>query len=581
MTLFRLWAPEAVAVDLVVGDDGFRSGMQASKGGWWQLEAPGAGPGSTYGFSVDGGPARPDPRSPSQPEGIDGPSAVVDQSAFRWSDQEWKGAPLAGAILYELHVGTFTPAGTFDGVIGHLGHLVELGVTVVELMPVAEFSGDRGWGYDGVLLYAPHHTYGGPEGLKRLIDACHAHGLGVALDVVYNHLGPAGNYLGAYGPYFTDRYKTPWGEAINYDGPDSDEVRRFFVDNALMWIRDYHVDGLRLDAVHAIVDTGAVHILEELALEVEALGRCLGRRCWLVAESDQNDPKLVGGRSTGGYGVDAQWSDDFHHALHTVLTGETSGYYEDFGDLGQLAYSLGHAFVYDGRYSSHRRRRHGRPIEGLPGGRFLGYSQNHDQVGNRARGERLSELTTPGRLRIAAALELCAPFIPLLFQGEEWGASTPFRYFTDHRDPVLGGAVRDGRRREFARFGWKPDDVPDPQDPQTWRRSILRWDELEEAPHRDLLNWYRRLIALRRTEPGLSDGRLEDVDVRHDSAKRWLTMRRGPVQVVCNLASSRQSVPLDRPGTLVLSSDQGAWVGPAAVDLDPDSVAVLCGGAQV
>ncbi len=352
-------------------------------------------------------------------------------------------------------------------------------------MPVAEFSGDRGWGYDGVLLYAPHHAYGGPGGLKRLIDACHARGLGVALDVVYNHLGPAGNYLGDYGPYFTDRYKTPWGEAINFDGPDSDEVRRFFVDNALMWIRDYHVDGLRLDAVHAIVDTGAVHILEELALEVEALGRSssAGAAGWWP-RAIRTTRSLVGGRSTGGYGVDAQWSDDFHHALHTVLTGETSGYYEDFGDLAQLAYSLGHVFVYDGRYSPHRRRRHGRPIEGLPGGRFLGYSQNHDQVGNRARGERLAALTTPGRLRIAAALELCAPFVPLLFQGEEWGASTPFRYFTDHRDPVLGRAVRDGRRREFAPFGWKPDDVPDPQDPQTWRRSVLRWDELEEASHR-------------------------------------------------------------------------------------------------
>jgi maltooligosyltrehalose trehalohydrolase len=575
MTVFRVWAPEAQRVDLVLGADGRRLAMAGTGRGWWQLDHPQAGSGTKYGFSIDGGPARPDPRSPWQPEGIDGRSAVVDQREFAWSDQGWRGAPLAGALLYELHVGTFTAEGTFDAVIRHLDHLIELGVTVIELMPVAEFSGDHGWGYDGVLLYAPHHAYGGPAGLKRLVDACHSRGLGVALDVVYNHLGPAGNYLGEYGPYFTDRYKTPWGDAINFDGPNSDEVRRFFVDNALMWLRDYHFDGLRLDAVHAIVDTGAVHILEQLAVEVEALGAHVGRTLWLVAESDQNDPRLVAERGAGGYGMDAQWSDDFHHALHAVLTGETSGYYEDFGDLAQLAYSLGHAYVYDGRYSRHRRRRHGRSIAGLPGGRFLGYSQNHDQIGNRATGERLVALTSEGRLRVAAALELCAPFVPMLFQGEEWGASTPFQYFTDHSDPALGEAVRNGRRREFAPFGWKPEDVPDPQDPETWRRSVLRWEELDEPSHAALLGWYRRLIALRRAEPSLSDGRLDNVDVRYDDDRQWLTMRRGPVQVVCNLSAGRQSVPVERPGLMVLSSDTSASLSEGAVDLDPDAVAVL------
>jgi maltooligosyltrehalose trehalohydrolase len=572
VSVFRVWAPDARLVDLVLDGGERRLPMERDQRGWWQLDVVS---GSAYCFSIDGGPARPDPRSPWQPEGIDGPSAVVDHGSFCWSDQGWKGAPLAGAILYELHVGTFTATATFDAVIEHLDHLVDLGVSIIELMPVAEFSGDRGWGYDGVLLYAPHHAYGGPDGLKRLVDACHDRGLGVALDVVYNHLGPAGNYLADYGPYFTDRYKTPWGDAINFDGPNSDEVRRFFVDNALMWLRDYHFDGLRLDAVHAIVDTGAVHILEQLAVEVDALEAHVGRTLWLVAESDQNDPRLVGERGAGGYGIDAQWSDDFHHALHAVLTGETSGYYEDFGDLGQLAYSFAHAYVYDGQYSRHRRRRHGRSIEGLPGGRFLGYSQNHDQIGNRATGERLTALTTPGRLRVAAALELCAPFVPLLFQGEEWGASTPFCYFTDHRDPALGQAVRDGRRREFAPFGWKPEDIPDPQDPETWRRSILRWDEVETAGHGDLLAWYRRLIALRRAEPTLSDGRLDNVDVRHDSDRHWLTLRRGPVQVVCNLDASRQSVPLARPGVVVLSSDPLAAVIGGGVEMDPDSVVVL------
>jgi len=572
MTLFRVWAPVAQSVHLVLSND-LRLAMARSDRGWWQLDYF-CEPGTLYRYSIDGGPPRPDPRSPWQPSGIDGPSAVVDQRAFAWSDQAWKGAPLAGAVLYELHVGTFTPEGTFDAVIGHLDHLVDLGVTVIELMPVAEFSGDRGWGYDGVLLYAPHHVYGGPDGLKRLIDACHRRGLGVALDVVYNHLGPAGNYLGEYGPYFTDRYRTPWGDAINFDGPDSDEVRRFFIDNALMWLREYHCDGLRLDAVHAIVDAGAVHILEQLATEVEGLAAHLGRTLWLVAESDQNDPRLVGERGAGGYGVAAQWSDDFHHALHAVLTGDTSGYYEDFGDLGQLAYSLGHAYVYDGKYSKHRRRRHGRSVETLPGSRFLGYSQNHDQIGNRATGERLVALTTPGRLRIAAALELCAPFVPLLFQGEEWGASTPFQYFTDHRDPALGQAVRDGRRREFAPFGWKPEDVPDPQDPATWRRSILRWEELFEEPHRHLLAWYHDLIALRRAEPALSDGRLDRVVVDYRAADQWLTVRRGPVQVVCNLAAERQLVPIAGPGLVVLTSGL-AHVMEDAVDLDSDSVVIL------
>ncbi|HLY84741.1 MAG TPA: malto-oligosyltrehalose trehalohydrolase, partial [Acidimicrobiales bacterium] len=364
MTVFGVWAPSPGRVELDL--DGERVPMEPIARGWWEVVVAEAAAGARYHFVLDGGPPRPDPRSASQPDGIDGPSEVVDHHAFEWTDQDWRGRPLASGVLYELHVGTFTPAASFDGAIDRLDHLVSLGVTAVELMPVAEFSGDRGWGYDGALLYAPHHAYGGPQGLKRLIDACHARGLAVVLDVVYNHLGPAGNHLGEFGPYFTQRYTTPWGEAVNFDGPESDEVRRFFVDNALMWVRDYHCDGLRLDAVHAIIDTSATHILEELAREVGDFAAQAGRTVWLVAESDRNDPRIVKAPDVGGYGLDAQWSDDFHHALHAVLTGESAGYYADFGDPDQLATALERVFVYSGAYSPYRRRRHGRPIGDLP-----------------------------------------------------------------------------------------------------------------------------------------------------------------------------------------------------------------------
>jgi maltooligosyltrehalose trehalohydrolase len=415
---------------------------------------------------------------------------------------------------------------------------------VVELMPVAEFSGDRGWGYDGVDLYAPHHAYGGPDGLKRLVDACHAQGIGVVLDVVYNHLGPAGNHLAEFAPYFTDRYATPWGEAVNLDGPESDEVRRFFVDNALMWLRDYHVDGLRLDAVHAIVDTSAVHLLEQLAVETADLSAHLGRPLHLIAESDLNDPRLIRRRETGGYGLDAQWSDDFHHALHAALTGERSGYYEDFGRLSQIATALRRAYVYAGERSGFRQRRHGRPPGDVPGWRFFGYLQNHDQVGNRATGERSSHLMSIERLRIGAALVATAPFVPMFFQGEEWGASTPFLYFTDHRDPELGRAVSHGRRREFASFGWDPDDIPDPQEEKTFLRSKLDWDELEHPHHAELLAWHRSLLALRRSRPELTDGRMDLVEVEADDEAGTLVVRRGRVIVTVRLGDE-DSVVID------------------------------------
>ncbi|HEU5464131.1 MAG TPA: malto-oligosyltrehalose trehalohydrolase, partial [Candidatus Binatia bacterium] len=525
MIPFRVWAPQAQRVELDVA--GSRQPMTATDYGWWHAELALDQNCVDYAFVIDGGEPLPDPRSPWQPRGIHGASRVVDHKAFPWTDQRWQAGPLSAAIIYEIHVGTFTPQGTFAGVIDKLDYLVELGITHIELMPVAEFSGSRGWGYDGADLYAPHHAYGGPGELKHLVDACHGRGLAVILDVVYNHLGPAGNYLARFGPYFTERYATPWGQAINFDGPDSDEVRRYICDNALMWLRDYHFDGLRLDAVHALIDTSATHLIEQLVCEVTELEAQSGRHLILIAESDLNDPKIVRSQEIGGYGIHAQWSDDFHHALHTVLTGERDGYYADFGSLADLAKAIERVFVHDGSYSAFRRRRHGRPPKGILGQSFLGYLQNHDQVGNRAKGERSSHLLSLGRLKIAAALVLSAPFIPMFFQGEEWAASSPFLYFTNHEDAELGRLVTEGRRREFAAFSAHSDDVPDPQALETFERSKLVWNECSRAPHAEMLDWHRRLIRLRHEFAALSDGRLDRVTVAFDEQAKWLVMTRG------------------------------------------------------
>ncbi|HLH44981.1 MAG TPA: malto-oligosyltrehalose trehalohydrolase [Bryobacteraceae bacterium] len=539
---FRVWAPRAQTVDLHVG--GQARAMTRDDGGWWSAEVAGAAHGADYAFALDGGGPLPDPRSPWQPFGVHGFSRLLDHSRFPWTDSGWRPPPLASGIIYELHIGTFTPHGTFDSAIERLGHLKRLGVTHVELMPVAEFSGNWGWGYDGVDLYAPHHAYGGPDALKRFIDACHACGLAALLDVVYNHLGPAGNYLGRFGPYFSERSAGLWGQAVNLDGPGSDEVRRFLCDNALMWLRDYHFDGLRLDAVHAIFDASALHFLEQLAGEVKELEAALGRQLALIAESDLNDPRLVTPREAGGYGLDAQWNDDFHHALHAVLTGERNGYYADFGSLADLAYALQNAFVYDGRFSVFRKRRHGRKPEGLPGWRFVGFLQNHDQVGNRAKGERSSQMMSLAQLKTGAALVLCSAFIPLLFQGEEYGATTPFLYFTNH-DEDLGRSVSEGRRREFAAFGWNPAEIPDPQDPATFQRSKLDWKEMEREPHAGILEWHRRLIELRKSAPELTDGRLDRVRVEFCEDAKKLTLCRGRVAVACNFSGAPAIITTD------------------------------------
>jgi maltooligosyltrehalose trehalohydrolase len=544
--------------------------------GWFRAETDLVA-GTDYRLAVDGGEPRPDPRSQWQPRGPHEASRTVEHSHFEWTDGDWSGFSLADAVVYELHLGTFAGDGTADGVIARLDHLVDLGVNAVELMPVAEFPGERGWGYDGVDAYAPHHAYGGPDGLKRLVDACHTRGLAVILDVVHNHLGPSGNYLGEFGPYFTDRYATPWGAAMNLDGPHSDEVRRFIVDNVLMWLRDYHCDGLRLDAVHAIIDTSAVHILEQIAIEVGTLEADLGRELWVIAESALNDPRLVRSRDVGGYGLDAQWSDDFHHALHAVLTGERTGYYMDFGRVADIAVSLEKAFVYDGRYSSFRRRTHGRSTSGLSGHNFFAYAQNHDQIGNRARGERLSHLVSQPLLKVAAALVFTAPFVPMLFQGEEWGAGSPFLYFTDHSEQSLGRAVSEGRRREFEAFGWRAEEIPDPQDPRTFERSRLDWTEVEVEPHAELLDWHRRLIDLRKQTADLYDGRMNAVKTTFDEDGRWLVVERGGITIACNFSGSPRRVPISpaRASRVLLASAREPQPTGNGLELPPESATIF------
>ena len=544
-----VWAPFAQEVRLQIAET--THVMEEDQRGWWRFEAREELAGLDYAFLVDGSSPFPDPRSLSQPYGVHGRSRFIDHSSFEWTDTEWNAPPLGSGVIYELHIGTFTPEGTFDGAIARLDHLVNLGVSHVEVMPVAEFPGDRGWGYDGVDLYAPHHAYGGPEGLKRFVNASHERGLAVLLDVVYNHFGPDGNYLSQFGPYFSDRNKTPWGDSVNLDGDGSVEVRRFLIDNALMWLRDYHFDGLRLDAVHALFDSSATHFLEQLAREVEELASQSGRNLVLVAESDWNDPKVVQPRKSGGYGLTAQWSDDFHHALHACLTGETAGYYSDFGQIEQVKKALESGFVYDGVYSSYRNRNHGLSVVGVPLDRFVICLQNHDQIGNRAQGERSSQLMSVDGLLAGAAVLLTAASIPLLFQGEEWGASTPFQYFTAHQDERIAKAVSEGRKKEFGSFNWRTDNVPDPQSVSTFARSKLDWDELNREPHRTVLQWHRALIELRRSLPALGNGRPYAVKTECGSTLR---VDRGSLLVRCSFDSEAPSVEVSVSGRVLLRS---------------------------
>lgn len=529
----------------------------------------GVQPGTRYLYRLNGNTERPDPASKFQPEGVHGPSQVIDP-CFAWEEPHWSGIPFSNYVIYELHVGTFTDQGTFDGIVRHLDDLKDLGITSIEIMPVAQFPGDRNWGYDGVYPFAVQNSYGGPDGLKRLIDACHQRGLAVILDVIYNHLGPEGNYLKDFGPYFTDRYRTPWGSAINFDGPDSDEVRRFFIRNALYWVTEFRIDALRLDAVHGIFDFSALHFLQELASAVHEQAERLNRRIHVIAESDLNDARLVRSQDLGGYGLDAQWSDDFHHALHTLLTGERSGYYKDFGRIRDLATAFTEGFVYSGAYSPARRRRHGNTSKDISANKLVVFAQNHDQVGNRPKGDRLSATVSFEGHKLAAAVVLFSPFIPLLFMGEEYGETAPFPYFVSHSEPDLIDAVRRGRRDEFASLQWS-DEPPDPQAEATRQSAILDHSLRKQGKHRILYEWYKELTKLRieiRAFAGLSKDRMEVVCLEEESTlvvRRWGGEEQ--VAAIFHFGDTVVSViiPLPRGCWLKrLASGEERWNGPGS-----------------
>jgi maltooligosyltrehalose trehalohydrolase len=507
-------------------------------------------------------------------------SRVYDQNSFAWSDScrgaKFQAPPLASGVVYELHIGTFTPEGTLDAAIGKLDYLKDLGITHVELMPVASFAGSHGWGYDGVALFAVHEPYGGPDALKQFVNAAHEKGLAVLLDVVYNHFGPVGNYTGKFGPYLVDAHRTPWGGAVNLEDAWAHQVRRFFCNNALMWMRDFHIDGLRVDAVHAFVDRSAIHFLEQLSAEVEALKTSTAREMTLIAESDLNDPRIVMPREAGGFGMDAQWSDDFHHALFAALNPEPpQGYYADFGELSQLAKALEQNFVYDGIYSKFRNRVHGRFAGNISHHRFLGYIQNHDQVGNRAVGDRLRQIAGFDRARIAAALVLMGPFIPMLFQGEEWAASSPFQYFADHDDKEMARLVSEGRMKEFEAFGWAPASIPDPEKRETFERSKLNWDEVRKGEHAEILGWYRELIRLRRQTPSLNNGEPGQTRVFYNPQQKCFSMERGAVTVSCNLGETARLFPVPGDARVVMGSRGELPQKNGAVTLPPNTVAII------
>ncbi|MEU7874030.1 malto-oligosyltrehalose trehalohydrolase [Dactylosporangium sp. NPDC049140] len=564
---FRVWAPSARRVILHSGTAAI---SMTADGQWWTAQDPSAGDGTDYGFALDDDErVLPDPRSRRQPGGVHERSRVYDHGRFDWGDGAWTGRQLAGSVIYELHVGTFTPSGTFDGAIERLPYLKELGIDLVELLPVNAFNGEHNWGYDGVGWHAVQESYGGPDGLKRFVDAAHRAGIGVLVDAVYNHFGPSGAYTPQFGPYLSAGANT-WGRSLNLDEADSGEVRRFIIDSAVQWLRDYHADGLRLDAVHALVDRGATHLLEELAAEVDALSAELGRPLTLIAESDLNDPRLITAREGGGYGLHAQWDDDVHHSLHALLTGERQGYYGDFGSPECFRTVWESAFFHAGTWSSFRRRVHGRAVdrERIPGYRFVVCLQNHDQVGNRATGDRLTATLSPGLLRVGATLLLTSPFTPMLFMGEEFAARTPWQFFTSHPEPDLAAAVAKGRREEFAAHGWPPGDVPDPQDPGTFARSHLDWAGLDQ----EMLGVYRRLIALRKKLPGLADPRLDRVHVVHDDGV--LLIRRGEHTVVANLTADPRTVPL-RSECVLFATDDAVLLQSGLLTLPGESAAIL------
>jgi maltooligosyltrehalose trehalohydrolase len=576
MYRFGVWAPNAKKMSLKLRDRIVE--MQGpSMRGWWTLEDEESDCDTDYAFMIDDDPtAYPDPRSQYQPNGVHGMSHTYDHAAFEWHDERWRGVPKASAVLYEIHVGTFSKEGTFDGAIQHLDYLRDLGITHIELMPINEFAGKRGWGYDGVALFAAHEPYGGPDGMKRFVDACHARGLSVVVDVVFNHFGPVGNYANKFGPYLTEKHKTPWGAAVNLDEGGSDEVRRFFCDNALMWLRDYHCDGLRFDAVHEFYDRSAIQFMEQLSLEVERLSATLGREYYLIAESDLNDPIVIRPREAHGYGMDSQWSDDFHHSLFTLLyTKEPGkGYYDDFGSMDDLHKALKHAYVYDGGYSGYRKSKHGRPAEGLSAHHFIHFDQNHDQVGNRAMGERIEHLVGMDAAKVALGVVLTAPYVPMLFMGEEFATSAPFLYFADHEDEEMRKLVSEGRKRDFALFGFDGE-VPNPEDEKTFEDSKLRWDEIGEGKHAEMLAWTKALIKLRRGTVAMNDGSMHKMLVSSDDAKRTLVMQREEARVMLNLGEENANFAMLDGEKMCLASREGVEPSGGRIELPPMTLAVL------
>jgi maltooligosyltrehalose trehalohydrolase len=577
---FDVWAPNVSAVTLLANGTQYpMSTLDTAPGsdGWWRAPDAPTDAAVDYGYLLDGDThPLPDPRSRRLPEGVHALSRTFSPATHEWQDASWQGKELRGSVIYELHVGTFTPAGTLDAAVDKLGYLVDLGIDFVELLPVNGFNGTHNWGYDGVQWYAVHEGYGGPAAYQRFVDAAHAAGLGVIQDVVYNHLGPSGNYLSRFGPYLKQGDANTWGDSVNLDGPGSDVVREYILDNAALWLRDYHVDGLRLDAVHALKDERAVHILEDLGALGDAIAAETGLPKTLIAESDLNNPRLLYPSGANGYGLAGQWSDDFHHAVHVNVSGETTGYYSDFDSLAALAKVLKDGFLHDGSYSSFRGRHHGRPINTslVHPEALVVCSQNHDQIGNRATGDRLSQSLPFGPLAVAAVLTLTSPFTPMLFMGEEFGASTPWQFFTSHPEPELGKATAEGRIREFERMGWDPAVVPDPQDPETFRRSKLNWAESSVGDHARLLDLYRSLAALRREHAELAGLGFAETEVEFDDDAGWLRFRRGSVEVLLNL--SEQKITLDRAGgTLLLSTEEVPAADGGSLSLGPWSAAVV------
>jgi maltooligosyltrehalose trehalohydrolase len=564
-TGFVVWAPfrEQVEVHVTTPRELYVS-LEKDDLGYFHGIVDGVKTGSLYFFRLDGESEFPDPASRYQPQGVHGPSQVMQ----RFDEaKKWKGLLLSNYIIYELHVGTFTSEGTFDAVIERLDELKQLGITAIELMPVAQFPGSRNWGYDGVLLYAVQDSYGGPDGLKRLVNACHQRGIAVVLDVVYNHIGPEGNHLAKFGPYFTDRYHTPWGAAINFDGSDSDEVRRFFIENALYWVTEYQIDALRLDALHAILDISSYTFIEEMAAAVHERARQLDRNIYLIGESSANFARLVRSVEQGGYGLDAQWNDDFHHAVHVLLTGENTGYYQDFGELTQLVKAFREGFAYSGEYSPYRRHRHGNSSKDIPAERFVVFTQNHDQVGNRARSNRLSQIVSFEALKLAAGMVLFSPYIPLLFMGEEYGETAPFPYFVSHSEPGLIEAVRKGRREEFTAFQWQ-EEIPDPQDEVTFLSARLNHKLKGGGWHKVIYEYHREIIRLRKTVPALSNLSKDEMEVSAFEADKTLFIRRwhkdSEAVIIYNLNDSISMIDLELSvgrWRKLLDSAEEKWLG--------------------